>query len=98
MPVATHAVVGHSAIHTPDPDDLLLSPPEIQRSKSVKPRFSIIVHQVPTEDFDLDREKKEGIAKIMEENDLAKKGFKIEDIIWLKKKDRPLGRLASIGV
>ncbi|EED11828.1 hypothetical protein TSTA_110080 [Talaromyces stipitatus ATCC 10500] len=52
--------------------------------KLVKPRF--------------DREKKEGIAKITEENDLAEKGFKIEDIVWLKKKDRPLERLASIGV
>lgn len=26
------------------------------------------------------------------------KGFEIEDIAWLKKKDRPLGRSASMGI
>jgi hypothetical protein len=35
---------------------------------------------VPTEEFGLEKEKKEGIEKIMEENDLAEKGFEIEDI------------------
>ncbi|EED16645.1 conserved hypothetical protein [Talaromyces stipitatus ATCC 10500] len=34
----------------------------------------------------------------MEENDLAEKGFEIEDIAWLKKKDRPLGKAASMGI
>jgi hypothetical protein len=53
---------------------------------------------VPTEDFDLEKEKKEGIEKIMEENDLAEKGFEIEDIAWLKKKDRPLGKSATMGI
>lgn len=67
-------------------------------TKLVKPRFGIVVHRVPTEDFTLDREKKEGIEKIMEENDLAEKGFEIEDIAWLKKKDRPQGRSASMGI
>jgi FtsZ-binding cell division protein ZapB len=67
-------------------------------TKLVKPRFGVVVHRVPTEDFALDREKKEGIEKIMEENDLAEKGFEIEDIAWLKKKDRPLGRSASMGI
>jgi hypothetical protein len=67
-------------------------------TKLVKPRFGIVVHRVPTEDFDLDREKKEGIIKITEENDLAEKGFEVEDIAWLKKKDRPLGRSASLGI
>ncbi|EED11875.1 hypothetical protein TSTA_110550, partial [Talaromyces stipitatus ATCC 10500] len=41
---------------------------------------------------------KEGIEKIMEENDLAEKGFEIKDIVWLKKKDSPLGKSASIGI
>jgi hypothetical protein len=57
-----------------------------------------VVHQVLTEDFALDRVKQEGIKKIMGENDLAEKGFQIEDIVWLKKKDRLLGRSASIGI
>jgi hypothetical protein len=67
-------------------------------TKLVKPRFGIVVHRVPTEDFDLDMEKRQGIEKIMEENDLTEKGFEIEDIAWLKKKDRPLGRSASMGI
>lgn len=68
------------------------------KTKLVKPWFGIIVHHVPTEDFTLDREKKEGIEKIMEENNLAKKGFEIKDIAWLKKKDRPQGRSAFMGI
>ena len=67
-------------------------------TKLVKPRFGIVVHRVPTEDFDLDRGKTRGIQKILEENDLTEKGFEIEDIAWLKKKDRPLGRSASMGI
>ena len=57
-------------------------------TKLVKPQFGIMVHQVPTEDFNLDRGKTQGIQKILEENDLMEKGFEIEDITWLKKKDR----------
>ena len=57
-----------------------------------------MVHQVPTEDFNLDRGKTQGIQKILEENDLMEKGFEIEDITWLKKKDRPLGRSTSMGI
>ena len=57
-----------------------------------------MVHRVPTEDFDLDRGKTQGIQKILEENDLMEKGFEIEDIAWLKKKDRPLGRSALMGI
>lgn len=64
----------------------------------MKPRFGIVVHRVPIEDFDLEKEKKEGIEKIMEENDLAEKGFEIEDIAWLKKKDRPLGKSVLMGI
>lgn len=67
-------------------------------TKLVKPRFGIVVHRVPTEDFDLDREKKKGIQKILVENELEETGFEIEDIAWLKKKDRPLGQSASLGI
>ncbi|KAF4233525.1 hypothetical protein CNMCM6805_009182 [Aspergillus fumigatiaffinis] len=67
-------------------------------TKLVKPRFGVVVHRVPTEDFDLDNEKKHGIQKILEENDLTGKGFEIEDVAWLKKKDRPLGRSASMSI
>jgi hypothetical protein len=67
-------------------------------TKLVKPRFGVVVHRVPTEDFALDREKQEGIEKIMGKNNLTEKGFQIKDIAWLKKKDRPLGRSASMGI
>jgi hypothetical protein len=50
------------------------------------------------EDFDLNREKKQGIEKIIIENKLKEKGFKIADITWLRKKDQPLGRSASMGI
>ena len=34
----------------------------------------------------------------MEENDFEAKGYQIEDIAWLKSKDKPLGRTASLGI
>jgi hypothetical protein len=34
----------------------------------------------------------------MIENKLEEKGFEIADIAWLRKKDRPLGRSASMGI
>jgi hypothetical protein len=67
-------------------------------TKLVKPRFGVVAHRVPTEDFDLDQEKKQGIQKILIENELEEKGFEIGDIAWLRKKDRPLGRSASLGI
>ena len=67
-------------------------------TKLVKPRFGIVVHRMPTEDFDLDREKKLGIEKITIENEFEEKRFEIADIAWLRKKDRPLGKSASMGI
>ncbi|KAI9035009.1 zinc knuckle domain protein [Aspergillus affinis] len=67
-------------------------------TKVVKPRFGIVVHRVPTEDFELEGNKKQGIEKIMSENDLHDKKFRVEDIAWLKKRDTPLGKSASMGV
>ncbi|EAL87807.1 uncharacterized protein AFUA_1G00950 [Aspergillus fumigatus Af293] len=67
-------------------------------TKLVRPRFGVVVHRTPTEDFDLEGNKKLGIDKLMEENDLSSKGFQIEDIAWLKKKDHPLGTSASLEV
>ncbi|KAI3015386.1 hypothetical protein CBS147347_11193 [Aspergillus niger] len=67
-------------------------------TKLVKPRFGVVVHRVPTEDFDLDRNKGDSIDKIMQENDLAGKGYQIEDIAWLKRKEIPLGRSATMGI
>lgn len=67
-------------------------------TKLVKPRFGVVVHRTPTEDFDLEGNKQHGIDKVIEENDLGSKGFQIEDIAWLKKKDHPLRTSASLGI
>jgi hypothetical protein len=34
----------------------------------------------------------------MQENNLESRGFGIEEIVWLKKKDSPLGAAASLGI
>ena len=44
-------------------------------TKLVKPRFGVVVHRTPTEDFDLENTSTEAIGKIIEENDLAEQGF-----------------------
>ena len=67
-------------------------------TKLVKPRFGVVVHRTPTEDFDLENANAEAIEKIMEENDLAEKGFQIEELAWLKRKDKVLGKFASLGI
>lgn len=43
-------------------------------TKLVKPRFGVVVHCTPTEDFDLENANAEAIEKIIEENDLAGQG------------------------
>lgn len=67
-------------------------------TRLVKPRFGVVVHHVPTQGLDLERDKTAAIRKIMEENDLQERGFRIEDIAWLKKRDKVLGTFASMGV
>lgn len=67
-------------------------------TKLVKPRFGIVVHRTPTENFDLENANSQAIQTIMEENDLAGQGFKIEELAWLKRKDKVLGKFASLGI
>lgn len=67
-------------------------------TKLVKPRFGVVVHRTPTEDFDLENANAQAIEKIMEENDLVAQGFRVEEVVWLKKKDKVLGKFASLGV
>ena len=62
-------------------------------TKLVKPRFGIVVHRTPTENFDLENANSQAIQTIMEENDLAEQGFQIEELAWLKRKDKVLGSL-----
>jgi hypothetical protein len=67
-------------------------------TKLVKPRFGVVVHRMPTEDLQLPENKKEVITRIMEENDMTSKGYLVDDIAWLKSKDKPLGVSASMGI
>jgi hypothetical protein len=34
----------------------------------------------------------------MEDNDLVAKGYQVEDIAWLKRKDKPLSSAAFLGI
>jgi hypothetical protein len=67
-------------------------------SKLVKPRFGIVVHRTPTENFDLENANAQAIERIMEENDLTRQGFQIQEVAWLKSKDKILGKFASLGI
>ncbi|CAG7955307.1 unnamed protein product [Penicillium salamii] len=67
-------------------------------TKMVKPRFGIVVHRTPTEHFNLESANTQAIEKIMDENGLTGQGFQIEEVAWLKKKDKILGKFASLGI
>jgi hypothetical protein len=67
-------------------------------TKLVKPRFGVVVHRTPTEDFDLENANAQAIQKIMEDNDLSERSFHIEEVAWLKRKDKVLGEFASLGI
>lgn len=67
-------------------------------TKLVKPRFGVVVHRMPTEALTLPERKKEAIERIMEENEMAANGYRVDDIAWLRNKDKPLGTSASLGV
>jgi hypothetical protein len=67
-------------------------------TKLVKPRFGVVFHRTPTEEVKLDEDKDNSIKKIMDENHLTSKEFKIEDIAWLKRQEKELGRSATLGI
>lgn len=67
-------------------------------TKLVKPRFGVVVYHVQTGELNLERDKERAIQKIMEENDPRERGIRIEDIAWLKKRDKVLGAFGSIGI
>ncbi|THC87930.1 hypothetical protein EYZ11_012621 [Aspergillus tanneri] len=61
-------------------------------------RFSVVVHRTPTEDFELENASAQAIEKIIEGNNLVEHGFQIEEVAWLKQKDKTLGKFASLGI
>ncbi|OJJ29547.1 hypothetical protein ASPWEDRAFT_144302, partial [Aspergillus wentii DTO 134E9] len=67
-------------------------------TKLVKPRFGVVVHRTPTEDLNLETDYNQVIEKITEQNDLAEQGHRIEEVVWLKRADKALGKFASLGI
>ncbi|KAJ5839473.1 uncharacterized protein N7525_004661 [Penicillium rubens] len=67
-------------------------------TKLVKLRFGVVVHRTPIDNFNLENVNAQAIEKIIEENELTGRGFQIEEIAWLKKKDKALGKFASLGI
>lgn len=67
-------------------------------SRSRSHAFGVVVHRTPTNEVPLLEDKEESIAKITQENYLSSKGFHIEEIAWLEKRDSPLGAAASLGI
>lgn len=75
-------------------------------TKLVKPRFGVVVHRTPTEEFDLGTGASpptaeqiiQAAGKIIEDNNLAKHGYHIEELAWMKAKDKVLGKFASLGI
>ena len=67
-------------------------------TKLVKPRFGVVVHRTPTEEFDLETGATQAAEKIIEDNDLAEHGFHIDELAWMKSKDKLLGKFASLGI
>lgn len=49
-------------------------------------------------DFDLENVNAQAIKKVTEENELTEQGFQIEEVAWLKKKDKALGKFVSLGI
>ncbi|CAG8155241.1 unnamed protein product, partial [Penicillium salamii] len=67
-------------------------------TRLVKPRFSIVMHRTPTNEFDLETGTAQAAEKTVQENDLAEHGFHIEELAWMKAKDKALGKFASLGM
>ena len=67
-------------------------------TKLVKPRFGVVVHRTPTEEFDLETGATQAAEKIISDNDLVELGFRIDELAWMKTKDKALGKFASLGI
>lgn len=67
-------------------------------TRLVKPRFGVVVHRTPTEEFDIETVAAQAAEKIIADNDLADHSFHIEELAWMKAKDKALGKFASLGI
>ncbi|KAF7183247.1 hypothetical protein CNMCM7691_003160 [Aspergillus felis] len=67
-------------------------------TKLVKPWFRVVVHRTPTEEFDLETGAIQAADKITRDNDLVEHSFHIEELAWMKAKDKALGKFALLGI
>lgn len=67
-------------------------------TRLMKPRFGVVVHRTPTEEFDIETGAAQAGEKITADNDLAVHGLHIEELAWMKAKDKALGKFASLGI
>ncbi|KAG2001215.1 hypothetical protein GB937_010385 [Aspergillus fischeri] len=67
-------------------------------TKLARPRFAVVAHRTPTEDFLSPENEKAFIDKIMEENEMEQHGFRISRIAWLKPRDKPIGKHGSLAL
>jgi hypothetical protein len=67
-------------------------------TRLVKPRFGVVVYRTPTEEFDIETGVAQATEKIIAENDQADHSFHIEELAWMKAKDKTLGKFASLGI
>lgn len=68
-------------------------------TKLVRPRFGVVVHRTPTEELTSLQDDDARINKIMEENEMGLKGFRISQISSLRKdKEKAIGKHGSLGI
>jgi hypothetical protein len=68
-------------------------------TKLVRPRFGVVVHRTPTEELTSLQDDEARINKIMEDNEMGLRGFRISQISWLRKdKEKAIGKHGSLGI
>lgn len=67
-------------------------------TRLAQPRFAVVAHRTPTEDFLAPENEKAFISSIMEENKMELHGFRINRIAWLKSRDKPIGKHGSLVI
>jgi hypothetical protein len=67
-------------------------------TKLARPRFGVVAHRTPTEDFLSPESERTFIDTIMEENSMAQHGHRISQVAWLKPRDKPIGKHGSLAI
>jgi hypothetical protein len=67
-------------------------------TKLARPRFAVVAHRTPTEDFLTPESERTFIEKIAEENNMARRGHRISQIARLKPRDKTIGKHGSLTI